>query len=117
MNSSNQTRKDHVAIELKLAEQCYQSGQPQAAFTHLENAHVIGQSSTYLHVKAHVAMLIWGMRERNIKEALGQVVRIVGAATKTIFGLVPLGNTGGTNVSPFKPMPLSAEHTKILNNL
>src|SRR5690554_7128041 len=31
---------------------------------------------------------------------------IVGAATKTAFGLVPSGNTGGADVSPFKKMPI-----------
>jgi hypothetical protein len=33
----------------------------------------------------------------------------VGAATKTAFGLVPTGNTGGSNVSPIKPMPVPAD--------
>jgi hypothetical protein len=45
----------------------------------------------------------------------GQVVRILGAATKTIFGLVPSGNTGGSNVSPFKSMAISPDLRRILD--
>ena len=54
-------------------------------------------------------MLVWATRNGLVREALGQVFRIVGAATKTAFGLVPQGNTGGANVSPFKKMPVSPE--------
>ena len=57
-------------------------------------------------------MLGWALRTRSFKEAAGQVVRIIGAASKTAIGLVPQGNTGGSNVSPFKKMPLSDEHAK-----
>ncbi len=32
--------------------------------------------------------------------------RIVGATTKAPLGVYPMGNTGGANVSPFKPMPI-----------
>jgi Protein of unknown function (DUF3703) len=49
------------------------------------------------------------VQQRDVKECLGQIFRILGAATKTSFGLIPHGNTGGANVSPFKPMPVSAE--------
>lgn len=79
------------------------------AFTHLERAHVLGQESTYWHVKVHVLMLAWATRNGSGREALGQIFRIVGAATKTAFGLVPQGNTGGANVSPFKKMPISPD--------
>jgi len=40
----------------------------------------------------------------------------VGAATKTSFGLVPQGNTGGANVSPFKVMPVKPEYEAIINS-
>ena len=54
-------------------------------------------------------MFLWGLQQRDAKECLGQLFRIVGAATKTAFGLIPYGNTGGANVSPFKPMPVPVE--------
>ncbi len=81
----------------------------RARFTHLERAHVLGQASTALHVAAHVRMAAWALRERDLKELRGQLFRIVGAATKTALGWIPSGNTGGNNVSPFKPLPIPAD--------
>jgi hypothetical protein len=80
-----------------------------AEFAHLERAHVLGQASTVLHVVAHVRMAAWALRERDLRELRGQLFRIVGAATKTALGWIPSGNTGGANVSPFKPLPIPAD--------
>ncbi|KMQ74086.1 DUF3703 domain-containing protein [Marinobacter subterrani] len=99
----------YVEVELKNAKQARSAGDLRQEFTHLERAHVLGQESTYWHVKVHVLMLVSATRNGSVREALGQVFRIVGAATKTAFGLVPQGNTGGANVSPFKKMPIAPE--------
>ncbi len=80
-----------------------------AQFHHLERAHVLGQSSTREHVRVHWRMFRWALREGDTHEAIGQLVRIVGAATKTAMGWVPHGNTGGTNVSPFRRMPIAPD--------
>ena len=84
-------------------------------FHHLERAHILGQASTIEHVRVHAMMLAWALRQRDTREIFGQVVRIVGAATKTVFGLVPVGNTGGSNVSPFKPMVIPEDLRHILD--
>ncbi|WP_100638363.1 DUF3703 domain-containing protein [Marinobacter salexigens] len=99
----------HVEAELANARRAGSAGDAQQEFAHLERAHVIGQESTYWHVKVHVLMLGWALRNRSAREAFGQGFRILGAATKTVFGLVPQGNTGGANVSPFKNMPIEPE--------
>lgn len=83
-------------------------------FSHLENAHVLGQASTFLHTKVHILMLLWAVRQLNIKEGLGQVMRIVGAVTKAAIGFNPFGNEGGTNVSPFKVLPVTPKLVTIL---
>lgn len=48
-------------------------------------------------------------------EMMGQFIRIIGAMTKTPFGIYPTGNTGGTNVWFFKPMPVADDLQQILN--
>ena len=111
--SKNITR--FVLAELDLAIDARKSGDISAEFKHLENAHVLGQESTYWHVKVHVLMLLWALRNFQLKECFGQLFRIVGAALTTAFGLVPQGNTGGSNVSPFKVMPIKNEHQVIIN--
>ena len=99
----------YVEFEFENAKWVRSAGEFSQEFTHLERAHVLGQESTYWHVKVHVLMLAWATRNGSVREALGQIFRIVGAATKTAFGLVPQGNTGGANVSPFKKMPISQD--------
>ena len=85
------------------------------AFVHLERAHVLGQASTREHVRVHWRMLRWAWRHRDAREFAGQLLRIVGAATKTFIGLVPAGNTGGANVSAVRPMPVDPELAAIID--
>jgi hypothetical protein len=87
------------------------------AFRHLERAHVLGQSSTREHVRVHWRMFRWALRHGDSREALGQVPRLIGAATKTFIGLVPTGNTGGSNVSAVKPMPVDPELAAIIERV
>ena len=101
--------RPYVDLELTAASEAEAAGDYATAFHHLERAHVLGQSSTAQHVRVHIRMLHWGIRRHARKEVIGQLVRIVGAATKTWVGLVPHGNTGGANVSAFKPMPIAAD--------
>ena len=106
--------RPYVTQEIQLAQLFWASGQQDQAFRHLERAHVLGQSSTVQHVRTHWHMFVWGIRCKSFREIIGQVVRMVGAATKTAIGLVPSGNTGGSNVSPFKTLPVPQDLAAIL---
>ncbi len=75
------------------------------AFVHLERAHVLSQRFTFAHTYTHLRMLAIGWRRRDLREVFGQVMRSIAALTKSKLW-VPLGNTGGANVNPFKPMPV-----------
>ena len=95
-----------VEAELKAAARAADAGQ---AFAHLERAHVLAQDSTLQHVRVHWRMLRWGLQHRRMREVVGQAWRLLGAATKTAIGLVPRGNSGGSNVSAWRTMPVPAE--------
>lgn len=95
-----------VERELALARQAEFAGDAAQAFARLERAHVLGQASTPHQVHVHWRMLGWGWRRRDWHECRGQLLRLIGAATKTALGWVPRGNTGGSNISPFQPLPL-----------
>lgn len=95
-----------VEAELAAAKAAELEGDPQAAFRRLERAHVLGQNSTVQHVRVHMHMLAWGVRNHDSREVVGQVLRVLGAAAGTWAGLVPQGNTGGANVSGLKPMAI-----------
>lgn len=114
MSSFSQRIRPHVERELSEAWERETQGDHAAAFLHLERAHILGQSSTREHVRTHVRMLLWGVRQRKPREVAGQALRIIGAATKTAFGFVPEGNTGGTNVSAFKRLPIPDDLARLI---
>ncbi|MGB5104638.1 MAG: DUF3703 domain-containing protein, partial [Steroidobacteraceae bacterium] len=84
-------------------------------FRHLERAHILGQRSTRLHVRSHVGMLGVGWRRRDAREVSGQLARIVAAALFSRLW-VPVGNTGGANVSAMRSMPVPADLRAILDS-
>jgi hypothetical protein len=95
-----------VQAELDAAADAETLGHFRTAFQHLERAHVLGQPSTVEHVRVHWLMLRFAVRNRLAGQACGQLWRIVAAALFTALGLVPEGNTGGTDVSGFRRLPL-----------
>lgn len=105
-----------INTEISLAAKSVDEHDLTTAFRHLERAHILGQSVTTQHTRVHWLMLRIGWKKRDWREILGQLFRIVGASTKTSFGIYPRGNTGGANVSPFKPMPVPAELNIILED-
>jgi hypothetical protein len=105
----------HIEAEIGQAEQFIAANNLDEAFYHLERAHVLGQSITMEHTRVHWLMLKIGWRQRNAREIFGQIIRIVGAFTKTPFGIYPNGNTGGSNVWFFKPMPVPNDLQKIIS--
>lgn len=107
--------KHYWDLEVAAAAQAKFSGDPHLAFRHFERAHVLGQHSTWLHTRIHILMMRWGWRQRSSREVAGQIFRTFGAATKTAFGLIPEGNTGGANVSPFQTMPVPQELQMLMN--
>lgn len=104
----------HVDAEIVAAERLEAAGDAAASFERLERAHVLGQASTFHHVRVHLRMLLWALRHRVPKEIRGQVLRIIGAATKTALGWIPTGNTGGAGISPFKPLPVPPDLARLI---
>ena len=104
----------HVKREIAASIAAEETGHYARSFIHLERAHVLGQASTRYHVRIHWLMFWFGWRRGQWPDCLGQLLRLVGAATKTAVGLVPTGNTGGSNISPFKRMPLPPDLQELI---
>lgn len=79
------------------------------AFAHLERAHVLGQQDVRMHVRSHWRMLVVAFARRDPKAALGQSVRIVLGALGSAVGVVPVGNTGGTDIGMFERKPVAPD--------
>jgi hypothetical protein len=105
----------HVQQELDTAREAESRGDPVAAFRNLERAHVLGQAATVEHLRVHWRMFTWGLRQRKPGEVAGQVSRLVGAALATPFGWLPHGNTGGSNVSGLRPMPVPEDLRRLID--
>ncbi len=72
----------------------------------LERAHILSHPYLPLHVANHWAMLKFAFETRDAKEAIGQMTRLALAPLGALTGRIPIGNTGRSNVSAFKTMPI-----------
>ncbi|KFI07648.1 DUF3703 domain-containing protein [Massilia sp. BSC265] len=100
-------RRQAFDAEMAAAGRLYRDGLLIQAFRHLETAHVLGQRQLVPHVLAHYWMLKIGLKRRSVPEVWGQLVRIVLGALGSAVGIVPTGNTGGTDIGMFKRLPIA----------
>ena len=84
----------------------FKAGNLGDAWRHLERAHIIGQAYPVEHTYAHWLMLKFGFAIKDPKEILGQLPRLLVGGVKSFVGKIPVGNSGGANVPPLKPMAL-----------
>lgn len=111
----NTIQRSAFDVEIAEARKLIAAGDLAAAFSHLERAHVIGQKHVVPHVTSHWLMLVVEWRRHRFAAIPGQIVRIVLGALGSAVGIVPAGNTGGTNISMFKRMPIDAELQNIID--
>jgi hypothetical protein len=91
------------------------AGDRASEWGHLERAHILSQPLAVAHVRTHLAMLAHGIRQRDRREVIGQVVRLLVAGPGSVVGRYPLGNTGGANVNAITPMPIPADLQAVLD--
>lgn len=107
----NQLLKIEFYKQLNLGKQLLKEKKYKLSFYHLENAHILGQKNLFRHTLSHYWMFIWGIKSKNGKEIIGQVLRIMASILFTLIW-VPVGNTGGTNISPIKKLSIRKELKK-----
>lgn len=91
--------------ELSKAREALETGNVEVCFGHLERAHVLSQRITGRHTHVHWLMLLAGWRQRDWREVIGQVPRMLASILFSRLW-VPRGNSGRARVSAFKPMPV-----------
>ncbi|MFT4666204.1 MAG: hypothetical protein ACI8YQ_002624 [Polaribacter sp.] len=85
----------------------------RTAWERLERAHVIGQKYPYEHSLVHWKMLLFGIEIKDGKEIIGQIPRLLIGGVKSFVGKIPVGNTGGANVPPLKPLEIDKDILEI----
>ncbi|KAB1155379.1 DUF3703 domain-containing protein [Tenacibaculum aiptasiae] len=108
-------RRQEFYRQLTLSKKALKNKSFKVSFYHLENAHILGQKHLFRHTLSHYKMLIFGIKTKNLKEILGQFTRIIASIFFTNIW-VPKGNTGGTNISPIKPIPIRKELQKYFSS-
>ena len=103
------TRRAAFAREIGQAREHLAAGRFDPAFRHLERAHILGQLRFVDHVVVHLWMLRVAAARADRREVRGQVLRLAATVPGHLFGWVPIGNTGGADVSALKPMPVPAD--------
>jgi len=107
--------KAHYRKELKSYRDELAGGNLQVAWRHLERAHIIGQPWPREHSHVHWVMLKFGIRIKSGREVMGQIPRLVIGGVKSFVGNIPVGNTGGANVPPLRPMEIPEDIEQIMS--
>lgn len=107
--------KTHFEAELHMSKIMLAKGDFRQAWHFLERAHILGQAWPVQHTKAHWKMILFACRIKDTKEIIGQIPRLIMGGVKSFVGKIPVGNTGGADVSPLKPMGISADLRDIIN--
>lgn len=82
------------------------AGDWNAAWQHLERAHILAQPSFWLHLLSHIDMLKFAISRHDVREISGQLLRIALVPVGSLTGRLPTGNIGRARVSAFAPMPV-----------
>jgi len=106
MRASGSRRIEAFEAAMAEAARYRAAGDAGRAFAALERAHVLGQRDFVPHVSVHWQMLRAGWAAGDRREVMGQLMRIALVPVGHLVGRLPLGNTGGANVSAFKPMAI-----------
>ncbi len=85
------------------------AGDNGVAWHALERAHIIAQPFLMPHLASHWNMLGFALRQRDGREAMGQLFRLALVPLGAMTGRLPVGNTGRARVSAFQPMPVPAD--------
>jgi hypothetical protein len=81
-------------------------GDVVSAWRALERAHIVSQPMLSRHMRVHAAMLGYAVRLLDGGEVAGQLARLALAPLGAITGRLPWGNTGRSDMSAFRTMPI-----------
>ena len=106
--------KIYYKSELQKYKEEFTKGNLSVAWRHLERAHILGQPWPREHNYVHWLMLKFGIQIKDKKEIIGQIPRLLIGGVKSLVGRIPVGNTGGANVPPLRPMEIPEDLALLL---
>lgn len=106
--------RPHFTMALQACRMARMARDPHAEWKYLECAYILGQRWPREHEVVHWRMLCFGLRNKNVREIIGQLPRLIFCGVKNFVGTVPIGNTGGANVPAMRSMQLPEDLATIL---
>lgn len=106
--------RDRIDSNLVAAKESRARGDWSRCWQLLEDAHVLSQPWALPHTRVHSAMLVAGWRERDRREILGQVLRLLVGGPASAIGRYPTGNTGRARVPATQRMPVRDDLAEML---
>ena len=106
MNTFTYEERREVFRQLMQGFKTVPSAEPEARWARLEAAHVVGQHDFSLHWASHTAMLRFALQTGDLREAAGQVFRLVLVPLGHLLQRLPAGNPGRATVSAFASRPV-----------
>ncbi len=110
----NQELKAAYWAQIDKAKQQLLENKLEDAFRSLQVAHVLGQKHVWPHTVSHLYMLKIGWLKKDAREIMGQLLRIPLGILGSLVGIVPSGNTGGSDVSMYQRMDIPADIKELL---
>lgn len=110
----NQEIANQFDVEIKAYEKALNDNNESAIRAHLARAHILSQVNTLMHLKVHYFMFKYACHKKDMKEVSGQLIRLLVTIPGHIFGKVPQGNIGWSNVGLTQEMPIPEDLGKIL---
>ena len=110
----NDTLKSAFNREITVAKQFIARSELEQGFVYVERAHVLGQAFVVPHIRSHWLMLKVEILRRRPVAAMGQMARILLGSLGSAIGVVPVGNTGGSDISMFQRMPIAPDLLNII---
>jgi hypothetical protein len=103
--------------EMQKAKEYYDQSDWENSFKRLERAHVLGQRNAISHSVSHWWMMKLALKQKNAKEIVGQIPRLLFGGLASLLGKVPIGNTGGANLGIMQPMIVPKDIQEIFDKL
>jgi hypothetical protein len=100
------TAKDKLDKEVLLFKEAQTSKNHDLCILHLGRAHIISQQSAWSHLYVHFIMFAYAAEKADLKEILGQTLRIFVTLPGHLIGGVPKGNIGWSTVGLTSEAPV-----------
>jgi len=114
MRQNHAELRETIRANRSAAKSARRNGDWTSCWRLLEDSHILSQPWVIPHLQVHASMLVSGYEERDHREVVGQILRLLVGAPASALKNYPVGNSGRARISAIKPMPLRPDLAEAL---